>query len=286
MSKVSQPPRTKISDWLNGASRRLKDATIPSARLDAELILSHTLRHGRTYLHAHPDEILDPALLDIAEARLGLREERTPLAYIIGHKEFYGRNFKVTPAVLIPRPESEASIDLLKRVVTPGPLFSSPERMVDVGCGSGNLGITAKLELPYLDVTLIDTSEHALNVARENADRLDAEVRIERGNLLSRYPYKANYIVANLPYLDGEWYRSPETSFEPAEALFADDNGLGLIKKLIEQANSKLAPDGYVILEADQRQHLTILDYAAEHGLKPVGRSGLALCFQKNAQEE
>ena len=96
-----------ISDWLRSATKRLKDIGIESPRLDAELILAETLRKPRTYLHAHLDEDIDPRRIDIAEARLDLRKDRVPIAYIIGHKEFYGREFHVTPSVLIPRPESE-----------------------------------------------------------------------------------------------------------------------------------------------------------------------------------
>ena len=88
---------------------------IPSALLDAELILAETLRKPRTYLHAHPDDEIDPRRVDIAEARLNLRLDRVPLAYILGYKEFYGRKFKVSPQVLVPRPESEAIIELLKK---------------------------------------------------------------------------------------------------------------------------------------------------------------------------
>ena len=101
---------TLIRIWLRDAAEQLANALIPSALLDAEIILAHTLRKSRTWLHAHGDEPIDPRQQEIAEARLQLRLERTPVAYIIGHKEFYGRLFKVTPASLIPRPESQGRI--------------------------------------------------------------------------------------------------------------------------------------------------------------------------------
>ena len=96
-----------ISTWLKLATKQLKDTGITSARLDAELLLAETLRKPRTYLHAHLDEDIDPRRVDIANARLDLRLERVPLAYILGYKEFFGRKFRVTPAVLVPRPETE-----------------------------------------------------------------------------------------------------------------------------------------------------------------------------------
>ena len=109
--------RSTITSWVNTATKQLLEAGIASARLDAELILTHTIRKSRTYIHAHGDETIDVRYLDILDTRLALRLDRVPLAYIIGHKEFYGRSFKVTPATLIPRPESETMISLLKESV-------------------------------------------------------------------------------------------------------------------------------------------------------------------------
>ena len=106
--------KSTISFWLKNAAKSLKDAGIPSARLDAELILANTLRKNRTYLHAHLDEEIDPRRVDIANARLDLRLDRVPMAYILGYKEFYGRKFTVSPAVLVPRPESEDMISLFQ----------------------------------------------------------------------------------------------------------------------------------------------------------------------------
>ena len=258
-----------IKDWLHTATAELVAADIPSAKLDAEIILGHTLRCSRTYLHAHDDELLTARQREIADARLRLRLDRVPVAYIIGHKEFYGRIFRVTPATLIPRPESEMIITLLKEYAaqTKLDLHNTTERLVDVGTGSGCLGITAKCELPELDVTLIDVSRHALTVATNNASRLGAEVQILRSNLLSDYPFAANYILANLPYVDEQWERSPEIDHEPALALFADDEGLDLIYKLLDQAPSRMTPNGLMFIEADPRQHAAIIKAAKNRGL-------------------
>ena len=263
------PPKTPaIKDWLHTATAELVAAGIPSAKLDAEIILGHTLRCSRTYLHAHDDEPLSPRQHEIADARLRLRLDRIPVAYIIGHKEFYGRIFRVTPATLIPRPESEMIITLLKEYAaqTKLDLHSTIERLVDVGTGSGCLGITAKCELPELDVTLIDVSRHALTVATSNASRLGAEVHTLRSNLLSDYPFTATYMLANLPYVDEQWERSPETDHEPALALFADDEGLDLIYKLLDQAPSRMTPNGLLFIEADPRQHAAIIKAAKNRG--------------------
>ncbi len=271
-----------ISEWLSAATARLNKASIDSARLDAEIILAHTLNKPRTYLHAHGEEKLDPWRWEIADARLALRLEYTPIAYIIGHKEFYGRRFSVTPATLIPRPESETIINLLKVVANQPelPFSSSKPKLVDVGTGSGCLGITAKLELPELEVTLLDISRHALSVAETNAKKLQAKATTLRSNLLQNYPYEATYILANLPYVDTSWQVSPETHFEPSEALYAADDGLALITELIEQIPGHLAAGGYAFIEADPRQHATIVKRATAQGLELSRKDGFILEFK------
>jgi release factor glutamine methyltransferase len=276
-------PALAINDWLRRATTELADVGISSAKLDAEIILAHTIRRPRTYLHAHGDEPLTDRWREIADARLRLRLNRTPVAYIIGHKEFYGRRFQVTPATLIPRPESETIIELLKEYALHAqPLLDEPlRRLVDVGTGSGCLGITAKLELPELDVTLLDVSQHALVVAEANAKALEADVTIVRSDLLSNYPLSADYVLANLPYVDTSWERSPETNYEPALALFADDQGLALIAKLLKQLPGHLAPDGLLLCEADPRQHPAIIKLAKQYGLSHRETRGFIVSLQK-----
>jgi len=108
-----------INEWLEEATRQLAKASINSARLDAEIILAYALRKDRTYLHAHSEDILDVTIQDTADAHLALRLDYVPIAYIVGFKEFYGRPFSVTTDTLIPRPESEDVINLLKRILPP-----------------------------------------------------------------------------------------------------------------------------------------------------------------------
>lgn len=256
-----------IAEWVDQAAVALKNEGIDSAKLDAEIILAHTLRKSRTYLHAYRDTPVPTRELEIADARLQLRLDRTPIAYIIGHKEFYSRRFRVTPSTLIPRPESEMIIEILKETVpTLASHHEQPIRLVDVGTGSGILGITAKLEFPNLDVSLLDISKHALNVAKQNANDLHADITLIQSDLLTYYPYNAHLIIANLPYVDPSWERSPETDHEPVVALFAKDHGLALIKNLIEQAVTRLLPGGALVLEADPRQHTPIENFAKDHG--------------------
>ncbi|MGE5298604.1 MAG: peptide chain release factor N(5)-glutamine methyltransferase [Acidobacteriota bacterium] len=266
---VKKSISTPIRIWLRDAAEEFASAGIASALLDAEIILAHTLRKSRTWLHAHSEDLLDPRVKDIANARAQLRLDRTPIAYIIGHKEFYGRLFKVTPSVLIPRPESEEIITLLKKH-----LPQDAALLLDIGTGSGCLGITAKLELPELTVTLADISRHALKVAETNAEALGAVVTIIKSDLLAGIPAPYDVVLANLPYVDEAWERSPETRHEPELALFADDGGLKLIYRLLEQLPAALTPSGIALVEADPEQHAAIIATAKKYSLSPIATSG------------
>lgn len=272
-----------IQEWLKEAVAILTAADIPSARLDAELILAHTLRKPRTYLHAHSDDPLEPRQLEIADARIDLRKDRTPLAYIVGHKEFYGRRFKTSPAALIPRPETEAFIELLDGLLPKNlPLVKEKRKLVDVGTGTGIIGITAKLEWPELDVTLTDISQQALNLAKENAQQLGASVGFHKGDLLRGYGESVDIVVSNPPYVDKSWDVSPETRSEPDLALFASRGGLSVIEQLVGQASELLNSGGAFILEADDRQHAAIIQLAGNHRLTHVRSRGLIMQFAKS----
>lgn len=265
-----------IKDWGFDASGRLSDANIPSARLDAEIILAHVLEKDRIYLHAHPEQIISSDNCHIANKLLKKRLARIPIAYLFGFKEFYGRKFYVDKHTLIPRPESEDIINLIKDYKTPDKI-----KLVDVGTGSGCLGITAKLENPELDVTLIDVSRAALKIAKKNASSLEVQVSFLLSNLLKNYSDKLDIIIANLPYVDKNWDRSPETDYEPSLALFADDNGLKLIKNLLTQASDLLEIGGKIILEADVAQHEDIIEFAKKQHFSLIKIQGYAVIFEK-----
>lgn len=267
-----------IGLWLQQATNELADVMLTSPRLDAEIILAHTIGHPRTWLHAHINDPLDIRHEEIANARIDVRLDHVPIAYIIGHKEFYGRRFSVTTHTLIPRPESEQVIEVLLEATTKD---DGPKILVDIGTGSGCLGITAKLERPNLEVTLCDISKPALDVAEKNAASLGADVRIMTSNLLSDYPFTPDIALANLPYVAMSWERSPDTAHEPADALFADDNGLALIKKCFDELGHRMNFGGLAIFEADPRQWDEIIDYAASCGFEPVARRKFAASFSK-----
>lgn len=262
-------PQT-IESWLQDATHHLSAADIPSARLDAELLLAHSLKQSRTWLITHQnDNILDLKTLENASKMLAKRLQRVPIAYLTKHKEFYNRSFYVDESVLIPRPESETMIEVLKDLHD-----SMTHSVLDVGTGSGCLGITAKLEIPSLSVTVSDISEDALKVAKKNASSLGAKpIRYVQSDLLEHWlshdnPQKFDIIVANLPYVNPKWEQSPETAHEPALALYAKDNGLELIKKCVQQASALTPVSGYLLLEADPEQHKDIINTARLHGFE------------------
>jgi len=270
-----------IKDWLTKAQHQLETAGIFSAKLDAELMLAHSIHKDRTYLHAHHEELLSDSDIATANELLEKRASRLPIAYLIGYKEFYGRRFTVTKDTLIPRPESEDIIDILKIILND---LGYPEkilRLVDVGTGSGCLGITSKLEFNNLEVALADIDSHTLEIAKSNADDKNIIVDTFNGDLLLGYDKPIDIIVANLPYVDKDWPRSPETDYEPELALFAPEKGTYLIKKLISQANKLLLKGSIIIIEADPTQHDELINFARKKSFKLINRLNYIVTFTK-----
>lgn len=208
-----------------------------------------------------------------------------PIAYQLGFIDFYGRNFKVTEDVLIPRPETEQLIDeainLSGKAYLPGvkpgkrELKESP-LILDVGTGSGIIAITLKLEIPDSTIIGLDISENALKIAKENAENLKADVTFKTSNLLKSYDGKEpDLIVANLPYVDKnwDWLDQKSLSYEPEIALFAEDSGLKLIKDLlIEIKNRNWHPR--ILLEMDPSQQKTLIRFANSLGFKHQKTTG------------
>ena len=255
-----------ISDWLN-------ESALLIDRLDAELILVNLLRVGdRSYLVAHDDELLSRDQLDIANAQRDRRESGEPLAYILGWREFYGRRFKVTRNVLIPRPETETIIDLAKKV--------KPAKILDVGTGSGCIAITCALELPNAEVDAIDISPAALAIAQSNAKALGAKVNFYKSNLLNEYALEpGTLVIANLPYVDQSWswLNHQSLSFEPSLALYAEQGGLALIYELIQSIRVSCR----LLVEADPSQHDKIIAFARDYGFKKTSQKDYILSFKK-----
>ncbi len=255
-----------VKTWLADARKRVD-------LLDAEIILTRVLcREDRSYLAAHENYTLDEMQLHLAEMALRLREKGQPLAYILAEKEFYGRKFGVNPDVLIPRPETEDIIDLVKKI--------KPKKVLDVGTGSGCIGVTLKCEMPEIDVACSDVSIKALAAAEDNAKRHEADgIKFIISDLLDDIHFKPDLIVANLPYVDPkwEWIDTESLKYEPSTALYAADHGLALIKKLINQCKKRKVPR--LILEADPSQHKDIIEFASKKGFELAEARGFILFF-------
>ena len=185
--------------------------------------------------------------------------------------DFYGRDFIITPDVLIPRPETEmiidAALNLVGKPYLPGVSPSKaklPEDLtiIDVGTGSGCIAVTLKLEIPSATVVATDISTKALEVAKRNAAKLNAKVEFLESDLMKSVNIKPDLMVANLPYVDRDWDWLDKEALaeEPELALYADEHGLALIRQLIDQAAERAIP--YLILEADPCQHAEIIAYA------------------------
>ena len=267
MSSQQSSPRS-IASFIKMSDAALKAAGIASYHLDTELLLANTLNLKREWLLAHSGaDIAEPEWNKLCQL-LYLRSQRCPLAYLPGHKEFYGRDFIVTPDVLIPRPESEQIIEYVKEICASHSVAS----LADIGTGSGCLAITAKLECPELQVIAADISPAALAIAEQNANRLlssstESETTADKidfvqSDLCSNLSDKFDIIIANLPYVryDDEFV-SPEINFEPSLALFdKDKDGLGLIRKLLHQAPEHLNNNSYLILEMEPDQIKKLLE--------------------------
>lgn len=251
-----------ICEWLKQAANKID-------RLDSELILADFLQAAdRSYLVAHSDDELSDT--NAVDARVARRAEGEPLAYILGYREFYGRRFFVTPDVLIPRPETETIIEIVKEL--------KPAKILDVGTGSGCIAVTCALET-NAKVSAVDISDDALRIAQKNAAHHNAKVEFHKSNLLENYqPEPGTLIIANLPYVDAawDWLDHKTLDHEPSLALYAEQGGLELIYRLIDQT-----PAGCpLILEADPCQHEAIIEYAQKHNFSLVHQDGFIVYLE------
>lgn len=217
-------------------------------QLDAQLLLSFVLKKPKEWLLAHDNTELSNTELQELDILHERRLKYEPVAYILGQKEFYRRNFIVTPDVLIPRPETEQLVEYC--------LSCPAKKILDIGTGSGCIAITLKLENPNYKITASDISNSALKIAKRNWNNLKSEnqeINFIQSDLLDNIHDKFDIIVANLPYVDKSWPVSPETDFEPQSAIFAESDGLLLIKKLLDGAPNNLTQNGVVVLELDPK---------------------------------
>ena len=247
-----------LRDALKSAIDRLARAKIGSPRMNAELLLMFTLSCDRAYLHAHPEREQTADEQTRYEEAVNQRARGIPAQYITGHQEFWGMDFIVTPAVLIPRPETEHVIEtVLKLINNTGGRASSPAppQIVDVGTGSGCIALALAKALPEAEVHATDISAAALEVARVNVARhqLENRVHFHQTDLLQGLaPGRFDFVVSNPPYVgesEEDQVQLEVRKFEPRSAVFAGPTGLEVIERLIPQARAVLRPYGWLVME-------------------------------------
>ncbi len=242
--------------------------------MNAELLIMFTLDCDRAYLYAHPERELTADEIARYDTALARRASGVPAQYITGHQEFWGLDLIVSPAVLIPRPETEhvveAVLGIAQDASVPGahavraePALSLPKgvsappklRIVDVGTGSGAIALALARELPFAEIHATDISEEALEVARANAARheLSARIAFRRTDLLSGLPPGTfDFVVSNPPYVgesEEDQVQLEVRKFEPRGAVFAGLTGLEVIERLIPQAHAALRPGAWLVFE-------------------------------------
>ncbi len=248
--------KNTVQNILSIAVPRLAAAGCDTPRLDAELLLAHALDSDRTWLYTRPEAILSKEQLVAFEALLQRRERREPVAYLTGHREFYGLDFQVNSNVLIPRPETEllveTAIQLLGAISRPSPL--APLAIADIGTGSGCIAIALAKNIPHVQLFAVDVSGKALQVAQQNAKQNGVSECIVflQGSLLTPLTEPVDMIVSNPPYVSKPELNviMPEVKqYEPALALDGGEDGLDIIEELLSQSGPKLKANGCLLVE-------------------------------------
>lgn len=264
---------TDVRSALKEGMARLRAANVASSTLAAELLLMHVLGHDRAWIYAHPEAVLGLADAERFFRLVARRAAGEPTQYLTGKQEFWGLDFEVTPAVLIPRPETEHVIEVAlerlgeergikinMRTGAPSPAL----RIADIGTGSGCIAVALANELPHAEIFATDISEEALQVAGRNAERHGVADRVQfvRTDLLQELielrgvsdgeAQRFDLIVSNPPYVarnEADELAREVRDHEPAVALFGGSTGIELYERLIEQAAALLDERGILVLE-------------------------------------
>jgi release factor glutamine methyltransferase len=243
---VSAEPAATVEAQLEQARRRFAEATIEEPRRTAESLLGFVIGCDRSHLFAHPERELSAQEAACYRRLVERRAAGEPTQYLLGVREFFGRDFEVNPAVLIPRPETELLVEAV--------LEKAPEtvRVLDVGTGSGCIAVTLACERPSWEIYAADISKPALTVAENNARRLEARVEFRHGDLTEPFSDESfDVVVSNPPYVAqrDRPTLSRELRWEPELALFAGDDGLDIYRRLVPAAARVLRPGGLLAME-------------------------------------
>jgi len=275
-----------VGNWLTLTTKKLEAVGIGTARLDALVLLEDVTGIDRARLLAEPDMEIGTKKLAKLTNLLKRRARHEPLAHIRGRVEFYGRDFLLTHDILVPRPESETMIDLLKTL----PIFERktgvqakrtirPVSIVDIGTGSGALGITAALELPNTLVDLLDIDKKALKVAKTNVDKFTLNLRFVQGDLLADVNNGYDVILANLPYVPDDFKINQAAMREPRRAIFGGLDGLDVYRRLFDQLKNRPSKPLYILCEALPPQHSKLAGIARQAGYNTARKDGFIQVF-------
>lgn len=263
-----------IAEWLQASMVRLRNAGVDSPRRDCMVLVEDLLGKDRSWVNAHGEHELTDAQVTKLEQQIKKRLNRVPLAYIRGKVWFYKRFFTVNPHVLIPRPESESFITLIKNLDLKNPTIA------DIGTGSGCLGITTALESPNATVDLYDIDNKALAVTQMNARQHRVSANFYQSDLLEKLrPIQYDVLLANLPYVPDGVVTSPEIETEPKIALFSGKDGLDHYKKFWQQIEKLQQKPRYVLTESLEHQHKELEKQANTAGYRLVTTDTLVQMF-------
>ena len=248
----------QLRQALTDAVRRLEDEDVGSPRMNGEMLLMFTLDCDRAHLYAHSERELTADEQSRYEDAIALRASGYPAQYITGHQEFWGLDLIVSPAVLIPRPETEHVVETTLDLVRAGACRQATPRpkMIDVGTGSGAIALALATELPAAEIFAADLSREALEVAKANAARLQLEDRVHFlvSDVLEGVPRDGSFdfVLSNPPYVgfhEADKVQAVVKNYEPKMAVFAGEHGLDIIRRLIPQAYEALHAGGYLVFE-------------------------------------
>jgi len=257
-----------LAQALEWASTRLQDVS-DSAKLDAEVMLLHIIHKQRSYLYTWPDERLTSEQVTEYKQMVGRRELGTPIAHIVGEREFWSLPFMVNPTTLIPRPDTEILVETALNL----PLAENA-KVLDLGTGTGAIALSLAFERSNWQITAVDKVLEAVALAKANRDNLKLpQVEVLQSDwfdAINRYDF--NLIVSNPPYIDeeDEHLSQGDVRFEPHSALTAGEHGYADLFYIAEAARDYLAPGGYLLLEHGFGQALTVRDKMIELGYEAV----------------
>lgn len=234
-------------------------------RRDLEVLMCHVLGRSRAWLYAHGEAHLDAADGDRLDALAARRARGEPVAYLTGHREFWGLDLEVGPAALVPRPETELLVELCRARLPPTGC------VLDVGTGSGAVVLALARECPELTLTATDVDPAALAVARRNAERLDARVEFLVADLFEGLAGRCfDVVVSNPPYVATDDPHLEALAFEPRRALVGGQDGLDVLRRLIAGAPARLAPAGWLIVEHGADQGATVRNLFTAAGFRDI----------------